>query len=203
MKVGAENKKKAAGAVALMAVAIFLFVRAVSAPDSPTGATSSVAARPTAASPQPTGAGKAPAARGDARSRHVAAVLTPTLDPRLRLDLLKQSEEIKYAGSGRNIFREHLEEIPKPVAGGLVTPTPPPPPPGPPPPPPINLKFYGWATAPGQAQAVFLARGEDVFIAHEGDIIARRYKVLRIMPNAVEIQDVLSNNTQSIPLTQS
>jgi len=38
--------------------------------------------------------------------------------------------------------------------------------------------------------------------AKRGDIVDRRYKVVRISPNAVEILDVLSNNRQSIPLTQ-
>jgi hypothetical protein len=41
-----------------------------------------------------------------------------------------------------------------------------------------------------------------VFIAKEGEIVDRRYKIVRISPNAVEILDVLSNNRQSIPLTQ-
>src|SRR5438034_339004 len=42
----------------------------------------------------------------------------------------------------------------------------------------------------------------DVLIAAEGDIVDRRYKVLRISPMAVEVEDVLNNNRQSIPLTQ-
>jgi hypothetical protein len=42
-----------------------------------------------------------------------------------------------------------------------------------------------------------------VFIAAEGDIVNRRYKVMRISPNSVEIQDVLgSGPPQNIPLTQ-
>jgi hypothetical protein len=49
---------------------------------------------------------------------------------------------------------------------------------------------------------VFLAHAEDVFIAKEGDIVNRRYKVMKISPNSVDILDVLSNNRQTIPLTQ-
>ena len=68
--------------------------------------------------------------------------------------------------------------------------------------PPIDLKFYGFAISkPGEAKRIFLSQGEDVFIAKEGDIVDRRYKVVHISPNAVEILDVLSNNRQSIPLT--
>jgi hypothetical protein len=41
-----------------------------------------------------------------------------------------------------------------------------------------------------------------VFIAGEGEIVDRRYRVLRISPNSVEMEDVLNNNRQNIPLTQ-
>jgi hypothetical protein len=75
-------------------------------------------------------------------------------------------------------------------------------PPPPAPPPPIDLKFYGYATPAGGTKRIFLAQGEDVFIAREGDIVDRRYKVVRISGTAVEILDVLSNNRQSIPLNQ-
>jgi hypothetical protein len=72
----------------------------------------------------------------------------------------------------------------------------------PPPPPPSNLKFYGFATPQGGLKRIFLLKDQDVFVAKEGDIVDRRYKVVRISPNAVEILDVLSNNRESIPLTQ-
>ena len=71
----------------------------------------------------------------------------------------------------------------------------------PPPPPPINLKFFGFASKPGEGKKIFLSEGEDVFIAAEGDVVNRHYKVLRISPTSVEIEDVLNNNRQSIPLT--
>jgi hypothetical protein len=115
---------------------------------------------------------------------------------------LRISEETKYEGSERNIFKVFVD-IPKPIVpvtpqpDGVATG-----PPLPPPPPPIELKFYGYATPTGGTRRIFLAQGEDVFIAREGDIVDRRYKVVRISPTSVEILDVLSNNRQSIPLTQ-
>ncbi|HXY02772.1 MAG TPA: hypothetical protein VEI49_04300, partial [Terriglobales bacterium] len=93
-------------------------------------------------------------------------------------------------------------EIPKPVAPAVVEQPKAQIPQGPPPPPPINLKFYGFASGPGEPKKVFLSQGEDVFIAGEGEIVDRRYKVLHINPMSVEIEDVLNNNRQSIPLTQ-
>jgi hypothetical protein len=64
------------------------------------------------------------------------------------------------------------------------------------------LKFFGFANKPGEPKKVFLSQGEDVFIAVEGDIVDRRYKVIHIAPTSVEVEDVLYNNRQSIPLTQ-
>jgi len=129
---------------------------------------------------------------------------THSLDPTLRFDWLKSSEDTKYEGTGRNIFRAEID-TPKPVTNGTTDHaqvTAPPVPQGPPPPPPITLKFFGFANKPGEPRRVFLSQGDDVFIAGEGDIVDRRYKVLRISPMAVEVEDVLNNNRQSIPLTQ-
>ncbi|MFZ3212511.1 MAG: hypothetical protein WA188_13455, partial [Terriglobales bacterium] len=127
-----------------------------------------------------------------------------SLDPELRLKLLESSEGMKYEGTGRNIFVPTLEVIPKEIAPGMPgSKLPPPPPPGPPPPPPINLKFFGFASHAGEPTRIFLAQGDTVFIAYEGQIVDRRYKVVHISPNSVEIEDVLNNNRQTIPLTQS
>lgn len=124
----------------------------------------------------------------------------PSIDPTLQLALLKASEDIKYTGKGRNIFQAHID-IPKVVAPPIKQPEAQLPP-QPPPPPPIPLKFFGFASKPGETKRIFLSQGEDVFIAGEGDIVNRRYKVVHIGPSSVDIEDVLNNNRQSIPLTQ-
>jgi hypothetical protein len=128
-------------------------------------------------------------------------------DPTLHLQELLATEQIKYEGSGRNIFVSQAETvvIPKPLATGVVGPNDPKPYQAPPvaAAPPIPLKFFGFANQPGEPKKVFLSKGEDVFIAGEGEIVDRRYKVVRISPTAVEIQDVVgSGPPQSIPLTQ-
>jgi hypothetical protein len=66
----------------------------------------------------------------------------------------------------------------------------------------MTLKFFGFANRPGETKKVFLSQGEDIFIAAEGDIVDRRYRVLRISSNAVDVEDVINNNRQSLPLTQ-
>ena len=140
-------------------------------------------------------------------SGKMVPVVEPRLDPTLDLKLLSQSEEIKYEGNGRNIFvAGSVAKIEKPkgdgtdadtqVAGGVR------PLPSIPPPPPITLKFFGFANRPGETKKVFLSQGEDVFIAAEGDIVDRRYRVLHISPTAVDVEDVINNNRQSLPLTQ-
>ncbi len=123
--------------------------------------------------------------------------LAQTLDPTLRLDLLKASEDVTYKGTGRDIFRSQPDpvEIPKPV-----TPDVKPGPPVPPPPPPIDLKFYGFASRKDGYKRIFLLKGEDVFIAKEGDIVDRRYKIVHIGQNSVDVEDVLTNNHQTLPL---
>jgi len=135
----------------------------------------------------------------------VVPAVEPRLDPTLDLNLLRQSEEIKYAGNGRNIFVAGSVAIEKLKANGTTdkqaaTTMHAPPPILPPPP--ITLKFFGFANRPGETKKVFLSQGEDIFIAAEGDIVDRRYRVVRISPTAVDVEDVINNNRQSLPLTQ-
>jgi hypothetical protein len=193
MQVGAENRNKTIAAISLMVVALLLVVgRFFPSSDRASAAKPSLAVTSNPARPGLRSTGK-----GASLTQH-------SLDPTLRYEWLRASEDTKYQGTGRNIFRAQAEEIPKPVARAH-TDTPPPVntgPPPPPPPPPINLKFFGFANKPGEPRKIFLSEGEDVFIAGEGDIIDRRYKILRITPVSVEVEDVLNNNRQSIPLTQ-
>lgn len=203
MKLGAENRNKVIAAVSLVIVAIVLMAtRFPSVIGLGSSSSSSPAAVNVSANVQPDSLAPSRTPAKTSRSTSKKQMPVQSLDPTLRTDLLKYSEDTKYAGTGRNIFRVFVE-IPKP----LVPPVPQPGPSTPaayvpPPPPPIELKFYGFATPAGGSKRIFLAQGEDVFIAKEGDIVDRRYKVVRISANAVEILDVLSNNRQSIPLTQ-
>lgn len=202
MKLGFENKKQITWAIVLGVIALIVcayelipLIGGASSSDSNPQAASPVVPRPVTAKPGTKGAGK-PGKRGDAEN----------LDPTLRLDLLASSEKTQYEGAGRNIFVSQKEEvvIPKPVAPPVVdNPQPAYVAPTPQPPPPIPLKFYGFASAPGEPKKIFLKNGDDVFVAGEGEIVDRRYKVIRISTTSVEIQDmVYSGPPQSIALTQ-
>ena len=194
MNIGTESRTKTIAALTLAVLAAILIVVRFFPGSTPAAAPPAIS--PIAATRQP--------ARKVAESSEKTRTTARSLDPTLRFDWLKSSEDTKYEGTGRNIFRAEVD-IPKPVKNGATDRaqvTAPPVPQGPPPPPPITLKFFGFANKPGEPKRVFLSQDGDVFIAGEGDIVDRRYKVLRISPMAVEVEDVLNNNRQSIPLTQ-
>jgi hypothetical protein len=198
VKIGSESRTKLYAAVGLMVLALGLVANWIFS--SGGGTPSSAAAPPPRVTPQ----ALARNTRAHVTPRDKKAAPPRSLDPTLREDWLAAGEGSHYEGTGRNIFQAQAE-IPQPHNNGTTdhvaaaVPTGPPPPP---PPPPINLKFYGFASKPGESKKVFLSEGEDIFVASEGDIVDRRYKILHISPTSVEVEDVLNNNRQSIPLSQ-
>ena len=199
MNWGAENRKQIIVLAVLGTLALLLLARAFFSPG-PAPAAAPSAGIPSAEPAAPTV--RARFVTEGKRSLRKAARAPLSIDPTLRYDWLKASEDTKYEGDARNIFMSQAE-IPTPVApAGEKEKEAAKGPPPPPPPPPINLKFYGFASRQGEAKRVFLSQGEDVFIAGEGDIVDRRYKILHIAPTSVEVEDVLYNNRQTLPLTQ-
>lgn len=181
MKLGTENKKKTILALVLVVLAAGLLVYQFSG-NGGENAPSQTAG--TAA---------------NAKSAHKAyPLMAHSLDPTLRFDLLRSSEDMTYKGNGRNIFSSQAppppQPIPQPTDPALITQQ------APPPPPPSGLKFYGFAGPRNGAKKVFLLKGEDIFLAKEGDIVDRRYKILRVGTTSVEVQDVLTNHTETLPL---
>jgi hypothetical protein len=118
-----------------------------------------------------------------------------------------RTESLVYSGTGRNIFSATYTapiELPKNVPSARpsavappVVPTGPPPPP---PPPPINLKYFGTAVRANGLRQAFLLQGEDVYLAAVGDIVARKYRIVNISPTNIQVEDLVYNDTQSIPL---
>ena len=190
MKIGAENKKQMRWMIALLALA--LLVGIYNFVDFGT----SSAASPSPASSTP---GTQPA-----RKSNSPQLADSTLDPRLRLDILAVSQNKKYETGGRNIFRmEELKPIDKTVASVRQPygPEPPPTPTPTPPPPPIPLKFYGFASKPNEPKRIFLADEGEVFVARQGDIVERKYKIIQINNTSVVIEDVLNSNRQTVQVT--
>jgi hypothetical protein len=192
VKIGAENKKQVQWMVALLAIFVLVVIYNYFSG-------SSSASTPAASAPATTTTAvqkKAGALPGADNSN---------LDPRLRLDILAAAQSKKYE-TGRNIFR--MEEAPIPAAiagvrpkGGVYTVDAPPTPTPTPPPPPIPLKFYGFASKSNEPKRIFLDDEGEVFIARQGEIVERRYKVIQINNTNVVIEDALNNNRQTVQLT--
>jgi len=215
MKPGSENRKKtviagALGMVALICVVVMynaLFGgSSTPAPTAPpviaTVPTSRAGAGTSGNAGSSTLAGNAPGIAA-VKMASTSSSLDPTLDEAAML----RTESLVYSGMGRNIFSATytppVVEIKKPIAPvrtGPVAPPPPPVPQGPPPPPPINLKFFGTAKRGNGKMQAFLLQGEDVYLAAEGDIVARKYKIVSISNNSIRVTDLQNDNTQTLPL---
>jgi hypothetical protein len=191
IKLGTENRKKAALAAGLGLVVLILLVRFVISQFIGDGAPAT-----------PVAATAPPPATGSTREAPKVAHTT-NLDPTLHFELLEQTESLLYGGKGRNIFSLASLQVAavtpvEPARPEVVTP---PAPTGPPPPPPVDLKFYGVTSEQGGKKQVFLLHGDDVFIASEGDVVDHRYKIAKILPFSVQVTDIPYNNTQTLNMT--
>lgn len=204
MNLGLENKRLTALAAMLGVVAVVtLAYELIPLFTDSSAPTSSAQAAAPALSQLP------PPRPGKAALKLRKQPQTQNLDPTLRLDLLAIAEKTQYEGHGKNIFVSQREDVSIPplvARGNTDSPqeqqhiyTPPPVQAAPP----IPLRFYGFASSPGEPKRIFLKNGEDVFVAGEGEIVDRRYKVVHISATSVEIEDmVYSGPPQTIPLTQ-
>jgi hypothetical protein len=137
-----------------------------------------------------------------------------TVDPTLRLDILAKLNSVTIEGSHRSVFEFGQPPAPppskddpakkkQPVPDPMLAARQPAAPPGPPPPPPIPLKFFGYVSpvSTGGKRAFFL-EGDDVHVVNEGDLVKRRYKIVRIGVNSVVVEDTQFKNQQTLPLEE-
>jgi hypothetical protein len=208
IKVGTEDKKKVYLASGLGLVMLILLVRFLwqNFGPSPSPATAPPPPVVTTARPATIPSGSETAQESSVPGyAHPAAKIggLASLDPTLHPEIMRQAESLEYTGTGRNIFSQFSAPpaIPKPIAPirqAHVDTGPPPPPP----PPPINLGFYGYAAEKTGQKQVFLLHGDDIFIASEGDVVDRRYRVVKIGAASVQVEDIPYHNTQTLPLRQ-
>jgi hypothetical protein len=204
LKLGAEDKKKVYIAGGLGVIVLFLVVR-MFLDDGSSPAVSAPASAPVVAqAPAPSASARASASEGrDAVKLNSSA---NALDPTLHPEIMAQAESLEYTGTGRNIFSltSVPVDIPKPIVSprqqAIAQQTGPPPPP---PPPVIDLKFFGYSSRQSGLRRAFLLKGDDVFIASEGEVVDHRYKVVKIAPTSVQVEDIPYANTQSLPLVQN
>lgn len=201
IKLGTENKRNVIIAGALFCVLAYLAITQL------VGGSSTPA--PRAAAPQSTTvvrqtpSSSAGATSGpEARKRPGLA-----LDPSLHLDKLMASEDVEYAGTGRNIFSAESAPVPipqplgpaRPGEGKAIAQGPPPPPQ----PPTIDLRYFGYAARHNGPRAAFFLHGDDVFEAYPGDIVNHRYKVISVDLKSAQVTDLSYNNTQTLPLVSN
>jgi hypothetical protein len=199
--LGIENKRQVYIVIALAAIIVcaggYELYNSFSTPS-----TSVVTApvRPNTAARAGNGTTQRANATGGPQAEHVA---TNNIDPTLHFDKLAQSEDVVYAGTGRNIFSAqsapvHIETPVKNARNTVAAVTIPT---GPPAPPAIDLKYFGYSQSRDKSMQAFLVRGDDIFLAHTGDVVDHRYKVVSIMPGSVQITDLGYNNTQTLALS--
>jgi hypothetical protein len=227
MTLGTNNRKQLAILGALVLVMAYLvYTNLIATPDAPSRP-SQRANAPAVAPIVPGVTPGQPAAAKRAASRTTSGEFHPvyvsknparrrdpkTIDPTLRTDLFAKVQAVELSGGARNLFAfapppPPKAEAPKP-AGEEPTvyiaqgPRQPPPPPVEPPPPPITLKFYGFSTPRENGKkTAYLLDGEDIYIAAEGDTLKRRYKIVRINPTSILIEDLDAKRQQAVPLTE-
>jgi hypothetical protein len=204
LQLGTENKRQVYIVVALFTVILgaggyelYSNFAGPSTPTPPPAARTAAPAKTTARSTNQT-----------ATTGQDAERLSNTgIDPTLHFDLLAQSEDVSYEGTGRNIFSASSAPavaIPRPVTsprpGGPVVNVAQGPPP-PPKPPAIDLKYFGYSETKDKSIKAYFVRGDDIFIATAGQIVDHRYKIDTIKPGSVEVTDMGYNNTQTLTLT--
>jgi hypothetical protein len=200
LKLGTENKKQVYIATALIAVVVVfggleLYDNFATPAPRPVPVQPAPGARPAAATAQTSAS---LASGGEAQK-----LTNDGLDPTLHLDRLALSEDVEYAGTGRNIFSAdsipvHIETPLQPAriqptviaAQQPIVPHAPP----------IDLKYFGFTQASDKSLKAFFVHGDDVFMAKTGEIVNHRYKVGTIGPTSVQVTDLSYNNLQTLTM---
>ncbi len=152
------------------------------------------------------------------RNRQAESQIDPTtVDPTIHIELLAKVQDAKIEGGQRNLFQfgaapvelpkgkepivavAKVFDYPRPLAP--KPPDPGPPPPAPPTPP--SFKYYGLATKRiDNKRTAFFLDGEDIILATEGMTVKSRWKVVRINPESVTLEDAQTKRQQPLAISE-
>jgi hypothetical protein len=120
-----------------------------------------------------------------------------SLDPTLRVARLKLIENETYEGHGHNIFHADQESKqktaipqPEPMLPSWVSPAQAA----------VPLRFFGFVSMTDIPRRAFFGDGDAVFVAREGEVIDRRYRVLRIDVDSAEVEDLIGHSIHKLLL---
>jgi hypothetical protein len=208
--LGTENKRQVYIVVALfigiIGGAIYEFRDSFGGSSTPTPQPAAI--RPAAASNGPaTGPAKSSSGSQSSPGPDAEKLSGTGLDPTVHFAKLAESEDVEYAGTGRNIFSaesiapppqlEALVKSPRNVDPIVTTPQAPVRPTAPP----IDLKYFGYTQAKDKSIKAFFTHGDDVFMARTGEVVDHRYKVGDLKPGSAQVTDLSYNNTQTLQLS--
>jgi len=118
-------------------------------------------------------------------------------DPSLHLETLNGLDSRPLPREGRNPFA-FVEPPPPPAAKQAALA----PAPAPPAPPPVPLKPMGYNELPGGKKEAIVTYNDDVQVVHEGDVVASRFKIVRITPTELVVEDGETHQTLEMPFPQ-
>lgn len=68
------------------------------------------------------------------------------------------------------------------------------------PPPPVTLKPMGYSEGKGGVKEAMVSDEDQVFVVHEGDSVGTRYKVIKITPTVITVEDATLHQTVDLPV---
>jgi hypothetical protein len=118
-------------------------------------------------------------------------------DPLVNQELLKEFEDRPLPQLARNPFEfvgAPARMLPVQTASTAPAPAQPPPPPA------VTLKPMGYSEGNGGVKEAMVSDEDQVFVVHEGDSVGTRYKVIKITPTVITVEDSTLHQTVDLPV---
>ena len=150
--------------------------------------------RPRATIPPRAKATTLPSAKVPAGKQNVPDELS-RYDAVVKLDLLKELEDRPLPEMDRNPF----EFVAAPAKAASAQTAGAAPAAAQPPPPPVTLKVMGYSQGKGGVEEAMVSDEDQVFVVHAGDSVGTRYKIIKITPTAITVEDATLHQTVDLP----